>query len=869
MSEPRTAAERALAALLLWLPLAAAALAVAPGCKDREDNTPIVNTATPGAQGGVVAISYVIRDRETRPVTVTAAFTRDLNNAFLTPATAAPGSESLTGLAASPGGTSHTFLWDSVKDIGPGRHPTVIFRIEPVGDGEAGSTAPFPVENLDLAAATAGAARADRRGHALAELPDGRALLVGGRDAAGTLVAPAETFDPATGTFTTVDPLAAPRAGHTATFYFRGDGRAFVLVVGGRTDAGALASVERFDPAAGTFTTLAATLGTAREGHTATLLADGRRILVAGGRDDAGGALDDAQVFDVDAETFAPAFTIAGARADHSATRLRDGRVLLAGGRTAGAGALATSALSTDATATAFAPGPALVAARTGHADALLGDGRVLLAGGADATGAPLASSELFVPAGQASPDVFVATGSLSVPRAQAAVAPLPDGQAVVAGGTDGRLSLASIDRFDPRANAGAGAFAVPRGGLSAPRAGARALALANGRVLVAGGGAAAADVFFAPSLAVLNPQAFVEVVALPAARAEHRATALLDGRVLATGGTDGLLAAGGPRPLATAEVITVTAFPGSEVAPTVSTLGAARRRHTATLLLDGRVLVAGGLDAAGAPLRAAELFDPVAGTFSSTGDLLLARAGHAAVLLVDGRVLLVGGVSSPASAEVFDPATGGFADAGDVLDSPRAEGHTATRLADGRVLVAGGRATPGGTPLATAELFVPATATGDPARFDPLSPLTQPHAEHVAVVLVDGRVLVAGGRALAAGDGTSATDLFDPVAAAFTAGPPLAAARADAVGAALSNGRALVAGGTTAPLGAIGLAPALASVELFDPTSNAFVPAADPTLAAARRGAAAAATTTGRVAIVGGRSSSGASIPGAERLEP
>jgi hypothetical protein len=110
---------------------------------------------------------------------------------------------------------------------------------------------------------------------------------------------------------------------------------------------------------------------------------------------------------------------------------------------------------------------------------------------------------------------------------------------------------------------------------------------------------------------------------------------------------------------------------------------------HTATLLGDGRVLVAGGktgLDRDHVS-ASAELFDPGSGRWTTTGSMTKGRWGHTATPLSDGRVLVVGGLTrydhQLASAELYEPASGSWS-ATDALHDPR-DGHTATLLATRR----------------------------------------------------------------------------------------------------------------------------------------------------------------------------------------
>jgi galactose oxidase-like protein/Kelch motif protein len=161
----------------------------------------------------------------------------------------------------------------------------------------------------------------------------------------------------------------------------------------------------------------------------------------------------------------------------------------------------------------------------------------------------------------------------------------------------------------------------------------------------------------------------------------------------------------------------------GSGVFNNTGSLGAARLFHTATLLSNGKVLVAGGFDNTGLPLASAELYDPASGTWTATGSLGTAHAFHTATLLLNGNVLVAGGnndtIGELASAELYDPASGTWTATGS-LNTARFQYPTATLLSNGKVLVAGGFNITSRV-VASAELYDPAsgtwTATGSLAR--------------------------------------------------------------------------------------------------------------------------------------------------------
>lgn len=222
------------------------------------------------------------------------------------------------------------------------------------------------------------------------------------------------------------------------------------------------------------------------------------------------------------------------------------------------------------------------------------------------------------------------------------------------------------------------------------------------------------------------------------------------------------------------------------------------RTRHTATLLGDGRVLVAGGWGT-NAPRSSAEVYDPATATWSATGGMAFSHQGHSAIALADGRVLLIDGNGPD---EVYDPATGTWSQTASMIE--RRGGGAAVLLADGRVMVSGGPAD--NTPAASVELWDPATGAWTAAHA-----MREARSGHTATVLGDGRVLVAGGRD-GTGDGLLASaELYDPATGKWTATGSLAEPRQGHVAMAQDDGTVWVVGGT-------GLARL---VESYDPATG------------------------------------------------
>lgn len=346
----------------------------------------------------------------------------------------------------------------------------------------------------------------------------------------------------------------------------------------------------------------------------------------------------------VTTNTWTPTGSLATARVDHTATLLPNGQVLVAGGYGQNAVPLSSAELYSPATGTWTATG-SLQTARTEHTATLLQTGQVLVVGGLGASGT-VASAELYEPAS----GTWSTTGSPSMARVDHTATLLPNGNVLLAGGISPNMpSLAIAELYNPNS----GTWSLT-GSLETGRDAPLATLLANGNVLVAGGD---------------NPTA---VVCGP----------------------------GGCPYLVSAEVYDPTAGTWTYTGNLLS----AQFLGSATLLSNGMVLIAGGLlglEDMPNPEANAELYDPVAGTFSATGSLATARSGHSATLLPNGQVLVEGG--NQISAELYDPSSGTWSSAGNLPTT--ISGNSATLLSNGVVLAAGGLSEAAGL-LAAAELY-------------------------------------------------------------------------------------------------------------------------------------------------------------------
>src|SRR5262249_26385677 len=215
-------------------------------------------------------------------------------------------------------------------------------------------------------------------------------------------------------------------------------------------------------------------LGTARRGHTATLLQDGN-ILIVGG-DNASGLVAAAEIFDPMAVTSlnTPSNPLS-LRTDHTATLLSDGRVLIIGGVDSSGSISSTEFYNPySVPAPSFSAGPALLRARSGHTATVLADGKILIVGG-EATG----SAEIFDPATQT---FSMVSGRLNTPRQLHSAALLNDSRVLIVGGVVGANTvLTSAEIYDPQSQS----FTPANGAMQTPRGLALLRVLHDGKVQV------------------------------------------------------------------------------------------------------------------------------------------------------------------------------------------------------------------------------------------------------------------------------------------------------------------------------------------------------------------------------------------------
>jgi uncharacterized protein GlcG (DUF336 family) len=651
------------------------------------------------------------------------------------------------------------------------------------------------------------------------------------------------------GRFTATSSMSSRRFSQTATLLRTGD----VLMAGGAKGQAILAATEIYDPSQDA-SAAAANLEHPRKDHTATLLNDGTVLIVGG--DDHAGVTDSAELFNPASGAISKVRGLTVPRTFHTATLLANGTVLIAGGSAIigpngiplpGATPPGVSPLDT---VEIYFPGSrrffvgffTMQTARALHtATAIMRGHKVLIAGGLNLAGGVEASGEVY----DSRTGLLSPTGAMASMRYGHAATLLKDGRVLITGGLDlsGNL-LATAEIYDPAS----GLFTPTTGSMNHPRAFHTATLLSNGKVLIVGGSSTQSN--FDKSAELYDPASgSFTATATPTDDAHifHTATLLKTGRTLVVGGTTCCASppSAGPLALVQAELFS----PGS-ASFAASSGGTVQPRafHSATMLQDGRVFIAGGEDTSESPQLTAELYKTRSRSFSATGFMNERRTSHTASLIncsasgcPDGQVLLAGGIgvsgagtaTDLASAELYNPAAGSFTETG-AMTTPR-DSATATALADGRILVAGGEQidSQGNTTavLASAEIYDPAarafTCVGGSSGTPPAcnSSMTTPRLLHSATLLPDGTVLLTGGVDQNENILQSA-EIFDPQAngglggfsAAGPATAPLMLNTARVAHTAVYLSAGALAGKVLIAGGAVDL-----SAELYDPAKGTF----------------------------------------------
>jgi N-acetylneuraminic acid mutarotase len=698
----------------------------------------------------------------------------------------------------SPDAAAASFSNGTPIITGRGSHTATLLtngKLLVTGGQTNGGFSSFTAELYDPATGTwttAGSMNADRAHHTATMLPNGQVLVAGGYSSGNGALASVELYDPLAGTWTNTGSMIAARFLHTATLLPGGQ----VLIVGGTSDGSTpISQAELYDPVTGVWTATNST-SFARYSHTATLLPNGQ-VLIAGGNGGGGTPVAVAELYDPPSGNWTPTNSMSTARYSHTATLLPGREVLLAGGTADGATAIGGAELYDPLVGT-WTPTNALNTARFDHSATLLPNGSVLVIGGTSDGNSSFTNAEVF----NFKTGAWTITNALNTARYSHTATVLAGGEVLVVGGFETNQALSAVERYNPAVGGWTttGPMTLRRAGYPIETL------LPNGKVLVAGGINTDNNTFYT-SAELYDPSSgsWRATASMSTARAGATCTVLSNRKVLVAGGFGG---PGGGNYLASAEVYD----PASGTWTATGSLHASRAYHTATLLTNGNILIAGGLTTNSAFTTIAELYDPATGTWTVIGALNTGRDTPTATLLPNGEVLMVGGgdrnYNALGSAELYDPGSRRWTVAAS-LNAARCNA-TATLLPSGKVLVAGGgrRAYGLGGALSSAELYDPTAGTWTMTGALPGS-----RNFHAATLLPNGQVLVAGGY-----DGTNGANpftsavLYDPPSGTWAATASLSIARNFSLTSLLPNGKVLVMGGQGTNYGC------LSSAELYDP---------------------------------------------------
>jgi N-acetylneuraminic acid mutarotase len=359
----------------------------------------------------------------------------------------------------------------------------------------------------------------------------------------------------------------------------------------------------------------------------------------------------------------------------------------------------------------------------------------------------------------------------------------------------------------------------------------------------------------FAPGVA-LAAGTFSPVGSMATPRENHTATLLINGKVLVVGGdSGGAVNSNAQVGLSSAEIYD----PATLNWTPAGSLATGRTGHTATLLPNGKVLVTGGANN-GTKINSAELYDPSTNTWSYAASFTYARTAHTAALLQNGKVLIVDGILASSagdpSAEIYDPATNKWAVTGAIPKAGR-DTHTETALPNGTIIVSGGGH--GGAFTITVyndtEIFNPVTSTWSAG-----GNLTTTRAGHTGTLLPSGKILIAGGQNTNEVALFSA-ELYDTTTNGSALAGSFSVVRESHTASLLPDGTVLAAGGGSSN----GSSSSLNSTELYDPSVDRWTYTANA-MNATRQFHTATVLPSGNVLLTGGGDKNGVILQSAEQ---